>query len=110
MVCQERSTVARLPNGDHVSHRLSQAGECQSMNKSVRDLIRRYDFLSGHHKIVDGSERYAGLVTANGNRTTAVQRWFHAKEAFSVRLLEEVVADLDISLKRSEERRVGKEC
>lgn len=69
------------------------------MNKSVRDLIRRYDSLSGHHKIVDSSERYAGLVTANGNRTTAVQRWFHAKEAFSIRLLEEVVTDLDISLK-----------
>ena len=59
-------------------------------------LERMYRSIGREFNIVDACDRYANLVRANGNGSHPVQRWFHLKEAFSIDLLENLMADWHI--------------
>ncbi|MHB1527684.1 MAG: hypothetical protein ACYCZN_15670 [Candidatus Dormibacteria bacterium] len=43
---------------------------------------------------------YEQLVTPNGNGTSPIHRWFHLKEAFSSRLLPQILADISLAQHR----------
>ena len=60
------------------------------------DLRTLYSDIEGRLTVTDGSHRYADLVTPNGNGFLPVHRWFHFKEAFSARLLPQLVMELDL--------------
>lgn len=63
------------------------------MEQSIKKLLRRYGKLERRISLLDGSDKYADLVTASANHKYPVQRWFHLKEAFSLDLLETLLAD-----------------
>jgi len=63
------------------------------MEQRINKLLRHYNNLEKRILIVNSSNKYADLVTASTNHQYPVQRWFHLKEAFSIDLLETLIAD-----------------
>lgn len=58
-------------------------------------LDRHYETLQSQYK-VEFSGAYGSLVTPIGNHTEPVHRWFHFKEAYSHRLLQQVLKDTQL--------------
>lgn len=63
--------------------------------RKIRKLLKCYATLEQDFPIVSSS-RYADLVTASTTHEHPVQRWFHLKEAYSLNLLETLIADWKI--------------
>jgi len=63
------------------------------MEQRINKLLRCYEKLEKQISLVDSRDKYADLVTASTNHEYPVQRWFHLKEAFSLDLLETLIAD-----------------
>lgn len=66
------------------------------MSKALDQLLQRYKALESRFPIMEGDDKYSMLVTANGNQSFPVQRWFHLKEAYSINLLKALFSDLEI--------------
>lgn len=67
------------------------------MNASTHDsLEKHYRDLESHYAIAN-STKYSTLVTANGNSTTPIHRWFHMKEAYSAAMLGQVLHDTGLA-------------
>lgn len=60
----------------------------ETLERHYLDLQSRY--------LVTRSGDYQQLVTPNGNGQEPIHRWFHLKEAFSHRLLQRVLKDLEL--------------
>lgn len=54
--------------------------------------------------IVEDAPEYATLVVPTGNADAPVHRWFHFKEAFSCRLLDQILKDTELLVDRRELR------
>lgn len=63
------------------------------MNSGLNHLLEEYGSLERDFRLIDSTDKYKLLVTANGNQSYPVQRWFHFKEAFSLQLLETLLED-----------------
>ncbi|MGW5304554.1 hypothetical protein ACWERF_11520 [Streptomyces griseoluteus] len=61
-------------------------------------LDRHYQGVQAGWKVEDRSRAYEKLVVPHGNADEPLYRWFHLKEAFSSRLLGQLVDDADIPL------------
>lgn len=63
------------------------------MKKTPHSVLEQHykDIETGY--VIESSGRYATLVTSNGNSRAPIHRWFRMKEAYSNRLLEEVLKD-----------------
>ena len=59
-------------------------------------LEARYSELQRRMPLVEGPQ-YASLVVPNGNQEMSVHRWFHLKEAFSGRLMQQVLKDIELN-------------
>lgn len=66
------------------------------MNSNAAALLKQYHHLEQTFRIVNCTDEYSSLVTANGNQDYPVQRWFHLKEAFSLKLLEALLTKWEI--------------
>lgn len=63
----------------------------------VPALDRHYSAVEGSWKVTDCSTTYGRLVVPHGNSEEPLYRWFHLKEAFSSRLLGQLLRDVGVS-------------
>ncbi|MFJ5633813.1 hypothetical protein ACIQF5_14280 [Streptomyces goshikiensis] len=63
----------------------------------VEALDRHYDSFQGSWSVVDRSADYGRLVVPHGNSEEPLYRWFHLKEAFSSRLLDRLLGELNLA-------------
>jgi hypothetical protein len=62
------------------------------------ELVAHYEQIQKGLPVRD-SPHYGDFVVPNGNHAVAYHRWFHLKEAFSNKLLEQLIGDLDLDAK-----------
>ncbi|MEU9618154.1 hypothetical protein [Streptomyces sp. NPDC048155] len=62
----------------------------------VETLDRHYSAIQKNWSVVDRSADYGRLVVPHGNSEEPLYRWFHLKEAFSSRLLDRLLGELNL--------------
>lgn len=70
------------------------------MKRALGELYASYDRSAANVGLIDRSKALSKLVTANGARSTPVQRWFYLKEAFSTDLLSAVLKEIRVGKPR----------
>ncbi|MFJ1553576.1 hypothetical protein [Streptomyces mirabilis] len=65
--------------------------------RGVEALDRHYSAFEGNWTVADRSADYGRLVVPHGNSGEPLYRWFHLKEAFSSRLLDQLLTEIDLS-------------
>lgn len=72
------------------------------VRSAIVELLEKYRAIEQQFDLSQEIETYADLVTASDIQDYPIQRWFHLKEAFSIKLLGNLLRQWDIPLETVE--------